>query len=69
MATLSALDTALLKKVKDDEIEYIRLEFCDTYCRSIGKLIPSKDLKKYLLNGINIPKPIWESRLIIEVFL
>ena len=56
-ALLSTADKELLEKVKKDNIEYIRFERCDLYCRSIGKLVPVKYLKNYLLNGIDIPKP------------
>eukprot|EP01084_Bolivina_argentea_P261843 442653_1 len=57
MSTLSDADKQLLDKVRKDGIEFIRLERCDIYCRSMGKLIPSSDLKKYLLNGVSVPKP------------
>ena len=48
---LSKADKELLKRVQKDEIEYIRFETCDLYCRSIGKLVPVKQLENCLLNG------------------
>eukprot|EP01084_Bolivina_argentea_P051908 95408_1 len=53
---LSAADIKLLDQIEKDAVEYIRLERCDLYCRSMGKLIPAIDLKEYLLNGFSVSK-------------
>ncbi len=53
--SLTTEQKQLLKRLVDDEIEYVRLEFCDTYCRSMGKIVPATDIKGYLQDGYWAP--------------
>eukprot|EP01084_Bolivina_argentea_P153614 267850_1 len=58
MSELTASQKVLVQRIKEDEIEYICLELCDSYCRSFGKMIHASYLQNYLLHGYSCP-PIY----------